>query len=211
MKSTNHAAAAAQRQAVASQAQVEVSQRQVETAKAGLAGQIRPVLADVPIDFAIEERYPAGGSAWGIIHRGEIGVSADEESGHGSLTVPFRNVGAGLAMLRGASLSLADPQGGKAVGPDPWTHVSRLNVPPGETTRVSFRISAGEQLWEAFLFAVGSYGNLSVALTYSNLAGGEMTITRLDIDVALGESAAVRSVYLSSHDHPDEPYAAASG
>lgn len=164
----------AQAQAEHARRQVDLAQQQTRIAQLTLSAQIRPVLIDVPLDLARAEpifypdrEEPIGGNP-GAVHV----VAADRTF---RISVPVRNAGAGLAMIRGISLSVRD-----AV-PPPQTMIRPANVAPNERSRVSFFGSADEDpRLEPVLEAIAS-GQLSVEIGYADLSGQQYTISVFNV------------------------------
>jgi hypothetical protein len=176
------------RQVEESQRQVQVSQEQARTAQEALraaheqtrlaqlslSAQIRPVLVDVPLDLTQEEyvRYadrpePVTG------HRGEVHV-ADASDGV-TISVPFRNAGAGMAIVRGVSLDV-----GEAMPTPPVTLVP-ANVAAGQHGRISFLAGPDHAGLDGIRAALTPEGGFSVELGYSDLTGENYTIARFDV------------------------------
>lgn len=160
------------RQVEASQNQVTVSQEQVAVAQHTLQAQIRPVLVDVPLELSIFEPaiFPdrdAIAVSRGAVH---VHIGSDEVL----VSVPVRNAGAGLAMIRGAEMRTATAHPPAALA------IDRPNLPPGEYARVGFRAAVLDPAYGPIVEAMRA-GNFSVVVAYADLAGQQLTHSRFDI------------------------------
>lgn len=156
-----------QRQVTAMQKQVEASQRQGAAAEAALSAQVRPALIDVP-SADVWDDAPAGNEK---VRKGDIVCWARSENGRGRCSVPLRNGGSGLAMIRGALIRLVNRDGREAEGPPVEWAVSRQNLAPRDETRLTFEIDQRHPLWEAFLFTFTEYGSPTVEIHYTDVSG----------------------------------------
>lgn len=162
------------RQVEEARRQVDVAQEQTRIAGLTLNTQIRPVLIDVPLDLSITEpifypdrEEPIDGNP-GAVHVGAAGPTF-------RISVPVRNAGSGLAMIRGIGLRVPD-----AI-PPPRTMIRPANVAPGEQSRVSFFGSADEDArFEPALTAIAA-GRLNVEIGYSDLAGQQYTVSVFNV------------------------------
>jgi hypothetical protein len=145
--------------------------------------------------FMVERNPPAFGPllAEGSPQRfiedlGRVTVKAGQYSsmtqaeGYASITVPFHNVGAGLALIHDAQVIGFDPG-----WPIHWHRRSmQSGVPPGQLTRISFdaEIDPGDgQVLEIELQGQGDETiSFSVEVVYSDFGGGQRTRTRLAIE-----------------------------
>jgi hypothetical protein len=205
-------------QVEAARKQVEVSQEQVRTAQEALDAahehtrlaqltldaQIRPALVDVPLDLSHTESIFYSGQ-WVPIdsHRGFVHVHIDQQGAGARILVPMRNAGSGLAMIRGISLEV-----GKAT-PPPLTTIQPANVPPGEYSRVSFIAAPDHPAFDAIQDALApGYQTFSVVVAYTDLAGGQMTLSRVHVHYKPDPPSNwyVRQVHLQERG-ADEPFA----
>ena len=152
--------------------QVEVSQTQAEIAQRTLQAQIRPVLVDVPLVLDISEPaiFPDRDAI--TVSRGVVHVHIGSEEA--LLSVPVRNAGAGLAMIRGAEVRTALPSPPVALA------IDRPNLPPGESARMGFRAGVLDLAYGPIVEAMRA-GNFSVVVAYADLAGQQLTHSRFDI------------------------------
>jgi hypothetical protein len=214
-KETSEEVSHSKRQVDAALEQVEVGQAQARTAQEALGAareqtrisqltldaQIRPVLIDVPLDLAIEEQlfYPGRHEPVGG-HRGGVHAFASDEEV--MISVPLRNAGAGLAMIRGTGvrLSVATPTAPVMIQP--------ANIPSGEYGRVSFRATPGEAAFAPLSQAVQAQSSFSIEVGYSDLAGQQCTVSRFDVHFRSRAHTnwEVRQIHLRDLDS-DEPFA----
>jgi hypothetical protein len=176
------------RQVDAALEQVEVSQRQAKTAhdaldaareqtrisQLTLNAQIRPVLIDMPLDLGVEERLVYPGRDEPIAGPGG-GVHVFAGPEEAVVSIPFRNAGAGLAMVRGVGMLLT------VEAPAPPVMIQPANVPAGERGRVSFRATPSEVSFALLSQVIQDRGSFSIEVGYSDLAGQQYTITRFDV------------------------------
>jgi hypothetical protein len=205
-------------QVEATRMQVEVSQEQVRTAlealeaareQTRLAGltldaQIRPALVDVPLDMSFREPIFYSGRESPIdAHRGFVHVHLDAGREGALISVPMRNAGVGLAMIRGISLEVGTPI------PTPPVTIQPANVPAGETSRVSFIAGPDHLAFDAIRETVApGRQTFSVVVAYTDLAGGQMTLSRFDVHFKPEPPSNwyVRQVHLQQS-NADEPFA----
>lgn len=203
------------RQVDASLAQVEVAQAQAATAQHALDAareqtrisqltlnaQIRPVLIDVPLDLAIEEQifYPGReGPVAGP--RGNVHAFAGDDEA--MISVPLRNAGAGLAMIRGVGVRLT------VATPSPRVIIQPANVSPGEHGRISFRATPGEAAYTPLCQAIAAQSGFSIDVGYSDLAGHQHTVSQFEVSFrsVARTNWEVRQVHLQELG-ADEPFA----
>jgi hypothetical protein len=91
------------------------------------------------------------------------------------ISLPLRNAGAGLAMIRGVGIRLA------VATPTPAVMIQPANVPPGEHGRVSFRATPGDAAFRPLSQAIEVSQSISIEVGYSDLAGQQLTVTRFDV------------------------------
>jgi hypothetical protein len=127
--------AAILQQVDAAQSQVEASNRQAELARQTLEASIQPLLVDVPVGPVSPGEqvfFPDDAGPTVIGPPGRIWVA--DPSPQLRCAIPFRNVGAGVALAKGAELSVGN-----------WRHtryrISRGVISPGEWTWVAFSIT----------------------------------------------------------------------
>jgi len=157
---------------------------------------------DVPPDRSHGEQilYPGRAvpmKSW----RGAVHVALDPADGV-LISVPMRNAGNGLAVVRGISLEVGEPI------PSPLASIRPANIASGEYSRVSFLASRDDRAFAAIGRALApGYATFSVIVGYSDLAGQQMTLSRFDVH---GPSRAhpeweVRQVHLQDPG-ADEPF-----
>lgn len=164
----------AQEQATAAQEALATAQEQTRISQLTLDAQIRPVLIDVPLDLAIEQPlfYP-GRDEPVTGHRGAVHVGAGDREVVVSL--PLRNAGAGLAMIRGVGIRLA------VASPTPPVMIQPANMPPGEDGRITFRATPGDAAFAPLSQAIQARQSLSIEVGYSDLTGQQYTLSRFDV------------------------------
>jgi hypothetical protein len=209
-EATNAQVSESRRQVEASQEQARIAhealnaaREQTHLAQLTLSAQIRPVLIDVPLDLGepSEPVFYAGSDEPILVPRGGVHVFANEDGVR--ISVPLRNAGAGLAMIRGIALEVGEPI------PLPATTIQPANVPRGERGRVSFVAGHDHPRLDAIRAAIEpSYGTFSVAVSYSDLAGQHLALSRFDVSFRSEAHMnwEVRQVHLSAAGS-DEPFA----
>lgn len=179
--------------------------RTARAAEAQLEAQVRPLLIDVTPREGPREatEFLDGHTLSSECTVGRVLVSLVDSTAY--LSIPLRNVGTGLAEVRGVEL-LSGPGGFAGSTPKP-------NVPPGEEVRFNFVLPREEWLEDhSELFAIvdetflsadyrqgagpapgvtlwDSEGIVAFAVSYTDLAGTQPTKTRVEIrrDRASGE------------------------
>ncbi|MCW2992898.1 MAG: hypothetical protein JWQ18_393 [Conexibacter sp.] len=194
-------AEAAINQATATQAALAEARKQTNISEQTLNAQIRPVLVDVPFEAGINERLSFPGRDKSVIsRRGAVVVSVGD--GDVLISVPIRNAGVGLAMIRGISLEIGTP-----IAP-PDVSIMPTNIGPGERGRLNFRMEQGHNAYATLAKLLARKQSLSVVVAYSDLAGRQLTLSRYDLyhrERALS-GWDVRQVHLQEPD-ADLPYA----
>jgi hypothetical protein len=184
-----------------SQEQVKATQNQARISQLTLNAQIRPVLIDLPLDLAVEEPifFPDRDEPV-MSHRGAVHVGAG--GGGVMISLPLRNAGVGLAMIRGVALRM------RGNVPTPPVMIRPANVPPHQRGRVSFWARADDPAFPSLREAVDAEQDFSVEVAYSDLAGQELTISRFDVYLRKRGQRhwEVRQVHLQEPD-ADEPFA----
>jgi hypothetical protein len=188
------------RQVATAQEALSESREQTKVARQTLGAQIRPVLIDVPLDLAAQGPiFHEGRDEPVAAQRGTVHVEISEAGA--SISVPMRNAGAGLAMIRGVGLRTGEPM------PSPPVTIRPANVPPGEDSRVSFAVPADHPALATIQQTIVPLpdNNFSVEVAYSDLAGEQMTVTRFDVYFRSG-SWVVRQIHFSEPG-ADKPFA----
>jgi hypothetical protein len=190
---------AAQRQAAAAQEALDAAYEQTRLAQLTLNAQIRPVLIDVPGLVGVRDTIMYPGREKPIA--GDAGfVHVDATDAEVLVSVPLRNAGAGVAMIRGLKLTLRT-----AIGP-PSVRITPPNLPPNERGRVSFRATPGDAAFAPLSETIRAHRDFSVQVGYADLAGQQYTITRFDLYCYAGARWTVRQVHLEEPGS-DEPFA----
>lgn len=185
----------AQQQAEAAQQALQSAHAQARLAQLTLNAQIRPVLIDVPGRPGVQEtiRYPdtiRAPSGEKVVHGDEGVVHVAASDAEVLISVPLRNAGNGLAMIRGLNLALHIEIGQPPVRIDP------PNVPPTEHARVSFRAVVGDAAFSPLSQSIRDRRDFSIQVGYSDLAGEQYTVTRLDLYCNTSGHWYVRQVHL---------------
>ena len=181
---------ATQQQVGASLKQVEATQQQSGTALEALGAareqtrisqltldaQIRPVLIDVPPNEEINEpaEFPGRGVHVNNV-QGAVLVWAPNGQGEVLISLPFRNAGAGLAMIRDVVLRF------RTEIERPPMMISPANVPPRELGRISFRATPGDAAFEPLAPRVEAHEGFSIEVGYLDLAGQQRAVSRFDV------------------------------
>ncbi len=161
--------------------QVEASNRLAETAQTTLEAQIRPVLIDMPLDLPagpVETAvYPGARSEALMLHPGEVYVGVwnfGEATDETMVSIPIRNAGVGLAMIRGVEMWFPTPCPPSQIAIDP------ANLAPGEAGRVLVRAARGEPAFDQMNNVLLS-GSFSLRVLFSDIAGQRLFLTRFDV------------------------------
>jgi hypothetical protein len=167
-------AEAAAIQASATQNALAEAREQTKISQQTLNAQIRPVLIDVPLEVVFEEPLFFPGRDDNLIsRRGAVTVSVG--ANEALISVPVRNAGVGLAIIRGISLEI-----GTEIGAPPVS-ILPTNIAPGERGRVSFRMTPGDAAYAPVVQVLARKQSVSVVVAYSDLAGGQITLSRYDL------------------------------
>ncbi len=194
---------ASQEQARIAQGALEAAHEQTYLAQLTLSAQIRPVLIDVPVGLGepSDSVFFAGTRDPISVPRGGVHVFANEDGVR--ISVPLRNAGAGLAMVRGISLEVGEP-----ITP-PATAIQPANIAPGERGRVSLVAGHDYPRLDAIRAVLQpAYGTFSVVVSYTDLAGQHLALSRFDVSYRSEAHTnwEVRQVHLS-RPGSDEPFA----
>jgi hypothetical protein len=174
-------------------AEVVASRQELELSRTAYQASTRPILLDAPLDtftvekeiafgmFPIEQGVPRRIEDLGriTVHAGDY-TSKDQPVGHADITVPFHNVGAGLALIQDARVVEFETG-----WPTDWRRTSmQSGAPPGQLVRVAFDadIDPGDGAVLAFELEQGDdLISFSVEVAYTDFGGGQKTRTRLAI------------------------------
>ncbi|HEX8771106.1 MAG TPA: hypothetical protein VF711_10105 [Acidimicrobiales bacterium] len=178
--------------AVATFSSVRSSNRSARLAEQALQVGLRPVLfASRPDD--IDQRLMWGDRHWANLRAGQAVI--EEVDGTIYLAMSLRNVGSGIAVLRGwrievlgelfSGTTAADHQRAAFRRPDPEefrTQGRDLYVPPGD---VSFWQAAirepGDPSRAGLIEAIASGQRIGIDLLYADHEGGQRTISRFAV------------------------------
>lgn len=186
------------RQATSAEQQVLVGERQAEIASRTVRASIQPMLVAVPPQLETPEQVPRWRSQAAVSgHRGLVLVVLDGNSWE--ISIPLRNVGPGVAVVRGLSLQAGE------VG---WSgRMSSSIVAATEQTRFSFLVPP-ERDDLAPLKASLDSGTVDLVVAYTDISGLATFRTRASLHRAVDSTSwAVRQVFLYADDEPD-PFAA---
>lgn len=89
-------------------------------------------------------------------------------------SVPLRNVGPGTALITGIGLRWERPLPGGGIA-------TMAVVPPGERTRIQFTVPKEDQ--RPSLAEFDRYGTFSLEVAYSDVAGGQRTMTHAAVNL----------------------------
>lgn len=202
-QSSTEVAKAADEELKAIRSQAEAADRQSKVAEDALNASVRPLLTDVPLHTTraihgvlMQER----GSA--PVHVDESVISGSvQENRTGRLIVPIRNVGAGIARVLAAVVTVAR-EGGTG---EPLARGRAPSViATGEIDRVWFEDTPGPASAAAetpLVRLLQSGEDLVVEIAYSDLAGRQETATSL----YLTESGRTDRAYRVTRVEPDQP------
>jgi hypothetical protein len=162
---------ATQRLADTTLAVARASEEEVQATRGVLEASIKPILVDVPrnLDGPVTELTFEDSAT---LNLGAGAIAAPTETDRFAyFSVPFRNIGPGVAFIRGLGLEFPGRTG--------WSgKMSASVVGPGDTTRLSFSIPKDRpELAEGLDQLRG--GNVSVLVSYTDVHGGQMTMTRV--------------------------------
>jgi hypothetical protein len=189
---------ATQRQADAAQEALEAARAQTRLAQLTLNAQIRPVLIQAPRGEGRPEPIAYSDRSEPVHHpQGTPHVVAAEAEV--LISVPLRNAGAGLAMIRGVDLTLCSGMPGIP------TRIEPPNVPPHECGRVNFRATPADAAFSSISESVQQHRDFSVNVAYSDLTGEQQTITRFDVYTTAARGWVVRQIHLTESG-ADEPF-----
>jgi hypothetical protein len=128
-RETTRLVEAAERELLAVLAQSEATSQQAAVAQAALDASVQPMLGPVPVGEFDEADAEAD--------RGEVRWRFSDD--YLLISVPFRNVGSGVALVTSARISDRD---GKMF--ERAQEVGQTAIPPGESTRVFFSLRVPE-------------------------------------------------------------------
>jgi hypothetical protein len=162
----------------ATREEVEAAQAQARTAQAALDSQTAPLLTGVPpgLGQEVEGRDIHSGEAASWRDQGEIVVQNVRKGDAKGVyfSVPFRNVGNGIALVQEIQVILS--------AGTPYVGVSRNPaLPPGEQTRAYLSATRDKSSWTE---ADQTYTNPSpfcVLIGYGDAAGSSRGALRLDV------------------------------
>jgi hypothetical protein len=156
---------ATQAQARIANEALQVANEQTGIAQRTLGAQIRPVLIDMPFERSVQDEIPG--------YRGSVHAGAT--SNGPVISLPVRNAGAGLAIIRGAGLRVGEPI------PSPPVTITPANLPVGENCRINFAIPLDHPAAEPVQRVLRASGGFSIEIAYTDLAGQQLVVSRFDV------------------------------
>jgi hypothetical protein len=198
----------------AAREQVQLGERQADLSREALDGTIQPILVDVPRDNeSIEEYVEFAGSDEKTLIRTRYAVIVEDRGAVVRVSVPFRNIGRGVAFVGGGTivggkLRLAGAETERAM----WCaeRTTKAVLPPGELTRISASVPTDRPELQELVERI-RMGGFDVEVVYRNVYGGNETKTRAIIyrDSTKRGEHRVRQIFLHKDHEPD--FFAASG
>jgi hypothetical protein len=146
---------------------------QVRLSRSAFQMTIRPLLAEnpprpeAPTEWVAFLAPPIGGVE---IPEHEFYWSFDDDLKRTEVSVPFRNIGSGVAVVTSAAV--------QPVVEGAYITTSRKFVPPGEHVRVNVSAMAN---FPSDPLPLHPYGSFSVIIGYSDADGGQHLLSRADI------------------------------
>ena len=174
-RSTGEEAKAVREQSEAVKDQAVAAREEVALSRAALEASRRPVLVSVPLGLYASD---TGDSIMRI--RTDPGAIAFYQSEDRlTLSVPLRNAGDGLAFVRGIDIVWPRPD----EVPGFWIGSASVTViAPGELTAITNSTALeSEELARSALERLQTIGVFSIEARYSDIAGAQETITRVDV------------------------------
>jgi hypothetical protein len=192
---------ATEKQAVATTKAVEVAQEQALLTRSALEASIQPLLVDIPPRMHVSSeriRFDEAKAEFDVEDRSELVLR--EEPSHVLCSVPFRNVGAGVALVRGVGLRFGQGEIG-------WSgKVASTVISPDELTRLNFAVPKDRPEFSEYLSSL-IQGHCVVEIAYTNSEGTHPLITRaVTFQDGLGRTR-VRQIFLMRPGE-SEPFAA---
>jgi hypothetical protein len=151
--STDQATASSE-QAAASREQAQASQRQAEASERELIALVRPILVDVPIFNAAQDRFDIRDEG-----RLRLGVSASGAD----IQIPIRNIGTGPAMI--ASEDVVFSVGGTEATGEPGQGA----IAVGESGYLRLRLPQEDPAYPGFQSGISQRHPLKVEVEYSDV------------------------------------------
>jgi hypothetical protein len=157
---------------------VGAAQGQTRAAQGALDAQTAPLLSSMPpgLDREPDTFDASTGEAKGWRDAGTVSVRKHDSGDDGSifLSVPFRNVGNGVATIGEVQFVLS---GGTAyVG-----HAASLAVSPGERTRAILQPTRSKSSWQEASVMLADKSSFAVTIGYADAAGRLRGAVRLDV------------------------------
>lgn len=195
---TRRAVNEAEKDRVLAQRALDAALLQASVAQQTLDVEIQPIIIEVPLDLSQEDlvHFPDGPQGVRIrIVVGGVYVHIDDEIA--VCSVPFRNVGRGVAAVATAWLEEGGGSAGYAA-----RDLTRPNLPTGETLRANFVFRRGEGGFAHLSHRVAHRDGLVVGVRYADVAGRQVRDTRLEIRFSQSAHTNWETVYVEVGD-PD--------
>ena len=146
-----------QREVAAAEQQASAANEQLAVARESLQASTRPIALDVPEDpSALDETvlYEEGLST--RVNRTQVDVA--DADGYLNVSIPFRNVGAGVAFIDRCQMRTTEYE---------WEGASTVQaLPPGEAARLRFSVPTRAASYAGFKEAVVDAGQIVAEISY---------------------------------------------
>ncbi len=176
-RQTRDAVDTARQEAHAVNEGLAVGRDQAKIARLALDAQTAPLLSSVPAGLARDpDSTTAVGEvvSWRDAGRIDASIYSVSTQREGIVSVPFRNIGNGVAVIRTVTVILSGNTGFTGNSESPA-------VPPGERSRAVLVVPANSPHWGEAEFVLASYKNFSVVVTYADPGGQARGAVRFDI------------------------------
>lgn len=175
----------AEQEAQAARDDLRVAREQADIAARSLAVQTQPFLSNVPLFLQQEPvSWYGGGEVASYRDAAEVMFRIDSridnagkllsDTKEATLSVPFRNIGAGAAVVRTVTFIFAD-------GADIPGYAANPVVPSGEVAKARITVTQDAANWATIEETKDSDGNFSVVIGYADVAGADRGAVRLDV------------------------------
>jgi hypothetical protein len=143
---------------------------QTKLARLALESSVRPILADLPLGSGPARVTHTKGEVTG---KDKAHVIISNEGEYVLCSLALRNVGSGVALIRGLGLRFDNDLG--------WSgKQTKAAVPPGEHTRFTFEIPKDRPELQEPLQEVLQH-RVTLEVSYTDVNGGQATITRAHV------------------------------
>jgi hypothetical protein len=164
---------------------VYFASRSAAAATRSADAQTRPLLSDVPREHYLDQEREM------ILPGGEISrtaISGDIRADHeqGWISLPIRNTGKGLALIRAVRFTIPGIGSPRDAGPGA---ARRSQVQPGEEVRVTVWLSAVDEDRPKLAEAIATMEPIVVEIEYTDLAGRQVQSSHLQLGPLPGDTA----------------------